>query len=561
MSEKSISSKNSFSKRQLEILTLLAQGKSNKEIAIELQIAYGTVKQHLFTIFRMLGLSNRGKVALVAKRILDSQESEKKLRSNALVKKNYSWRLISALVVTSAQTELKEPADIVKRNQFLAQMREFVMRQVIALEGKHMALPDGGVLAWFGHPIAHLDDSDRATQLAYLVQNWLLRDAAEAPFRLGVGLATHAEVVPSGLSDLYAADAYRIALVLAEQSLEVRLPLANGLIYRLSTNNASWLVLKPQTPLKQLINTDPDHPVSNHIAIRPLQPMRNYAQGKWGSLPFLKEVAESAQRGIAQWLAVESWPPSLALSLINAMGYEAQAGGFQVLHWRMPISKNSDTVISSLLTQLEANYPQLDLSAIGYAVSGGERLAAALASLAVAGPVLVQVYGIQALQHLKKILGDKGIDRLVSLPLMLIAADTRDLSQLQKESNDNLTQATQIKLLGPRPNHPLLSRIFTMKAPDMEVLPEGIRLDLQALLDELSDTAQQLIAHAANHPKDPMEELISQMKVPRPIIQGALRELITLGLIRPSQAHGFEFRDAWMAHAIKKMSSTPEWVA
>ena len=546
MSEKSPSVKNSFSKRQLEILDLVSQGKTNKEIAIDLKIAYGTVKQHLFTIFRMMGVSNRGKVAIAAKRVLDSQEGEKKLRYGALNKKNYSWRLVSAVILSNPLEELKDPVEIIKRNQYLILAREWITRQTIALDGKCIALPDGGMLAWFGYPIAHLDDSDRATQLARLVQWWLKQEQNQ--IRLGIGVATHAEVVPSGLSDLYAADAYRIAQNLAEQSVGLNLPLANSLTYQLSANNVPWLVLKPQ--IKSIKNgiENKKSASANQFAIGPLQPMHNYSQGNWGALPFLKEVGESAQRRIAQWLAVESWPPSLAFSLLNAIGYETQKMGFEVLHWRMPISRNTDSVIGSLLTQMEANFPQLNLSTVGYAVSGGERLAGALAKLTEKGPLLLQVYGIQALQNLKKILGDKGIDRLVSLPLVIVAADLQDLNEDQPE------RAPRVKVLGPRPNNPLLSRIFTMKPPEMQILPEGIRLDLQALMDDLTDVAQQFIIHAALHPNLPMEEIISELKAPRPVIQMAIRELITIGLIAPSQNSGFEFRDAWIAKAIRQMN-------
>ncbi|WP_350333439.1 response regulator transcription factor [Coralliovum pocilloporae] len=45
--------------RQRQILTLLAEGKSNKQIASDLGIALPTVKNHLSTLFRKYGVSNR----------------------------------------------------------------------------------------------------------------------------------------------------------------------------------------------------------------------------------------------------------------------------------------------------------------------------------------------------------------------------------------------------------------------------------------------------------------------------------------------------------------------
>jgi DNA-binding NarL/FixJ family response regulator len=45
--------------RQIDVLTLLVQGKSTKLISRELRVATGTVKTHTAAIFRALGVSNR----------------------------------------------------------------------------------------------------------------------------------------------------------------------------------------------------------------------------------------------------------------------------------------------------------------------------------------------------------------------------------------------------------------------------------------------------------------------------------------------------------------------
>lgn len=57
--------------RQRQILKLLAQGKSNKQIAAEIGIALPTVKNHLSVLFKKYGVSNR--VGLLAK--LDTFDS------------------------------------------------------------------------------------------------------------------------------------------------------------------------------------------------------------------------------------------------------------------------------------------------------------------------------------------------------------------------------------------------------------------------------------------------------------------------------------------------------
>ncbi len=56
--------------RQQEVLALMMQGKSNRDIAQELGLSEHTVKVHLAVIFRALGVSNRVEATLVGLRHL-----------------------------------------------------------------------------------------------------------------------------------------------------------------------------------------------------------------------------------------------------------------------------------------------------------------------------------------------------------------------------------------------------------------------------------------------------------------------------------------------------------
>ena len=53
-----------ISHRELEVLELVAQGKSNKEVAAALFISEGTVKNHLYRIMRKLDVGNRTEIAI-----------------------------------------------------------------------------------------------------------------------------------------------------------------------------------------------------------------------------------------------------------------------------------------------------------------------------------------------------------------------------------------------------------------------------------------------------------------------------------------------------------------
>lgn len=55
--------------RQLEVLRLIVEGKSNKEIARVLHLAHATVKVHLAAIFRALEVENRTQAAIAAERL------------------------------------------------------------------------------------------------------------------------------------------------------------------------------------------------------------------------------------------------------------------------------------------------------------------------------------------------------------------------------------------------------------------------------------------------------------------------------------------------------------
>ncbi|MBD2746528.1 response regulator transcription factor [Microvirga sp. BT688] len=54
--------------RQRDVLDLLVQGKSNKEIALALKLGEGTVKIHMAAIFRYFGVSNRAAAAVAGAR-------------------------------------------------------------------------------------------------------------------------------------------------------------------------------------------------------------------------------------------------------------------------------------------------------------------------------------------------------------------------------------------------------------------------------------------------------------------------------------------------------------
>ena len=58
-----------FTVRQLEVLHLLAQGSSNREIAKALGIADNTAKQHTHAVFQVLNVTSRSQAIVAAARM------------------------------------------------------------------------------------------------------------------------------------------------------------------------------------------------------------------------------------------------------------------------------------------------------------------------------------------------------------------------------------------------------------------------------------------------------------------------------------------------------------
>jgi ATP/maltotriose-dependent transcriptional regulator MalT len=64
-----VSLEEQLSKRELEVLALLASGRTNAEIARDLFVAVGTVKSHVNNIYRKLGAANRAEAAARAREL------------------------------------------------------------------------------------------------------------------------------------------------------------------------------------------------------------------------------------------------------------------------------------------------------------------------------------------------------------------------------------------------------------------------------------------------------------------------------------------------------------
>ena len=555
-SRKSVADPVSLSGRQQEIVSLLAEGKSNKEIADYLKIGYGTVKQHLFVLFRKLGVTNRTRAVITAHQMMKERPNDFGVNSKSAIQKGklslarlggHSWRLVSAVVISIPDTALATPEELEWRNDYLSDLRDVLQIYVDALDGQFLLLPYGGMLAWFGYPNTHLDDADRAVQLAQFAQQYSMEylehdsDIAadkKAQHAIGIGIASKPEMSSDKANELFASDAFRVAAILARNARVLKHPLTDSLTKKLAPYGVPWLTVKAKAP--ELMQ------VGEIAAIGGADVAPIDAGPLWGGLPFFDNVIESVKAGVAQWVSVESWPPALATSLIDALGNTAQLNGFQSIHIRVPSQQRRDKLLQSFTTQAENSSSDLDFSSMDLPVTagGGERLGVFFAQQAMIKPLVIQVYGLKALEAFKYVLGDRGIDRMAARPILIVVANLKETGSSQ----------TSIRLLGPRPIEMPFSRVYSMNVPTQESLPEGIRVDMQAILDDLSSHAQTIAICASRDSKIPIEEAIAALGFPHHQIQSGLQELAAVGFISARQGGGFEFRDQATAEAIQKLS-------
>ncbi len=524
----------SLSARQREILALLTQGKSNKEIGQLLGLTTGTVKQHIYALFRKLGVRNRTmaavrgaqatKSALPSGEAREPQNAEITTRSSPPTARetHYTRRLVTAVAIERRVRDDGAPDNAIEMESHAARLRERARQIAFDFDARFEPLPDGGAAVWFGQPVAH---GDEATRAVAFVRALISENRSDAGAGCSIGIGTVPEVVDQSERSSLAFRAFRVAMLLSTFA-EPGVPLACALTAELAGERTE--------------SGGPGATVHGDlpVAARTIgpEPAPSPAVARhWGGLPFVAELEMSARRGRCNWVAVESWPPEDATRLIQAIGESLAAKGLPAYRLWMPSSASGGNVAERLGGQLREEF-------LGHGRNFQFRgLHDGLPELGSLGPAVLLAYGIDAFPTLVSVLGAATLAQLRTTPIVIVAGAMHRAGAPQ----------TAVRLVGSHPTGSPFVRVLRMTVPaPVARPPHGIRPGVQAVLDRVSPFARAVARAAAELRPTAIGPIALTLGVSSDIVAAGCRELQDAGIITMSD-QTLQFRDSATADAIR----------
>lgn len=499
--------------RQQQVLQLLSDGMSNKEIAHALGLTAGTVKQHLYALFRKLGVSNRTMAVVRSSRPkIDAGSDTARDLPPAL---RYARRLVTAVVLEPRAAPVDSPEAAHAQQADLRRLQETFAQRAGNFDATLEPLPGGGMTAWFGRRMAHGDDAARA--IAFVRSFVAAGESGGLPCAIGLG--TVPEVMGDGESESLAFRAFRVATVLASFAQD-----GEPLVCE-TTARVAGLAL--DGPCAEGV------PVRARVLRAQRAPFADIAKA-WGGLPFLDELETALRRGHCSWVAVESWPPDAGTRLLTAIGECLSARGFPVHRVWTPSPACAD-LGARIVDQLRSSM------AFGGHLPTGETIDEIVTDLSSQGGAVLLAHGIDALAAMKGALKVATLDRLRALPLVVVGGVVPRSGAPQ----------TAVRLLGAHPGANPFSRLLRMTVPE-EVAGaiEGIRPDVQAVLDRVSPFARAVARAAAIAGRSDAESIASALGATRAAVLAGCEELKRAGLAE-MDAELFRFRDEQTAGAVR----------
>lgn len=210
-----------LSKRQNQILSLLEEGKSNNDISHLLKVTEGTVKQHLYQLYKKLEVKNRTQALLKFQKIkknnvqLPSSISKK---NTPKTNQKYIWKLISTLsIIPSIDQSKNNTAVILDFNQQMNLLKNEMEIICNILDGKLFIIPGTGIILLFGFPESHADDCHRSVIAAKYILEWVRNNLT---ISIKCGIATLPEIYQLDSNIVFKAESFELASKLGKLSKE-----------------------------------------------------------------------------------------------------------------------------------------------------------------------------------------------------------------------------------------------------------------------------------------------------------------------------------------------------
>ena len=316
-----------LSARQREILTLLTQGKANKEIAYELGIGIGTVKQHLVALYKKMGVTNR---AMAVSKGISSHDALPANVGADTGKELYLER--RSAVVLSIQ--VAPVAGLIDEDSALM-ARRIMSQCATEADALFLGSPDARGDVIFGLERTRRYDCLRATRLAHTVKHEI-ESKLGASFNVRCGMSCG--YVLKGISDDESWTGEVIAIDVISEARQ-SIPKAN--------ESAMGVAPSALAALKSLgmcldNNDDPVIPLNASFRWCFCETMNEITLfGRETELKVLSRALSSLEQNAPKTICIESGPGMGRTALVRAYANDCKARGVSIQFFKalMPNSR------------------------------------------------------------------------------------------------------------------------------------------------------------------------------------------------------------------------------
>lgn len=496
-----------LSSRQLEILRLIADGRSNKDIANRLHLTEGTVKQHLIRIFNKLGVSNRTWAASLWHAANGQGEERPQLRAALRGSEPLRLAICRRVTVVTVLAECRaEDCDAEDIAQAFAAHRDRCQGWASVHGGRLTVSQPGVCTVMFGADAALLEGPERAAAFAFALLEEPSPHCRGMQVRLGLASGQHRG--SASCLDLTLAS-------LVQHSLRLALEGEVG---------AATVCHRTAEGLRGRVACELPRVKTTCGGLRLSRAEPAGAAPRFDELERYSLLRESWTRsdGRMRVYAVESWPFSEAAALMRAWSATAQGAGATVRRLYAPSDPSPEAFARALCAQLRGR------------LEPGETadLSTALAETAGAEPALVFVHGPEALAGYQAWRRADPHEALWTCGLVIM--HVRPPGEA----------ATAIRPLTAGGERPLVGRYLEVTDVKHEADAADAPFERQLLLDHIGPQAQAILTALQDVAGATPEHLAQRLRLPAQMVVQVLQALTDYGLAENLDGRRFHAIDA-----------------